>query len=129
MPRPSRFTLLSSFAVALRGLREAVFEQRNVRIQIAAAAVVNLLAAWLKVSATEWLVLWLCIALVLTAELLNTAIETVVDLASPEQHELARKSKDIAAGAVLLVSMISAGIGLTVFIPPLLKLLRSGGAV
>lgn len=106
-----------------------MFEQRNVRIQIAAAAVVNLLAAWLKVSATEWLVLWLCIALVLTAELLNTAIETVVDLASPEQHELARKSKDIAAGAVLLVSMISAGIGLTVFIPPLLKLLRSGGAV
>lgn len=115
-----RLPILRSFAVAVRGIRDAVAEQRNLRIHLILAVVVNMLAVALAVSLTERLILWLCIGLVLATELLNTAIETVVDLASPQQHELARKAKDIAAGAVLAASLVAALIGAAILGPPLL---------
>jgi len=79
--------------------------------------VVVALGWWLGVSWLEWVALTLAIALVMGAEALNTALEYVVDLASPEWHPLARDAKDVAAGAVLLCSVGAAVVGLVVFVP------------
>ena len=115
--RPARATSrLASFGHALRGLRVFV-SQPNARIHCAAAALVVALASWLQVSAMEWVALVLAIALVMAAEALNTALEYVVDLASPQWHALARDAKDVAAAAVLVCSIGAAVVGLLVFWP------------
>ncbi len=115
--RPARAaSRLASFGHALRGLRVFV-SQPNARIHCAAAAVVVALGAWLGVSAMEWVALVLAIVLVMGAEALNTALEYVVDLASPEWHALARDAKDMAATAVLVCSTGAAVVGLVVFVP------------
>ena len=79
------------------------------------------LAGWLGISRAEWAVLIFTIALVLILEGLNTSIEAAVDLASPERHPLAKASKDLAAGMVLIASMASVGVGLLILGPPLWK--------
>ena len=115
--RPARAaSRLASFGHALRGLRVLV-SQPNARIHCVAAAVVVLLAWWLGVSDMEWIALVLAIALVMGAEAMNTALEYVVDLASPEWHALARDAKDVAAAAVLVCSMGAAVVGAVVFWP------------
>jgi len=117
--RPARAaTRLASFGHALRGLRLFV-SQPNARIHGVAACVVVGLGWWLGVSRLEWVALTLAIALVMGAEALNTALEYVVDLASPEWHPLARDAKDVAAGAVLICSLGAAVVGLLVFLPRL----------
>lgn len=88
------------------------------------AVLVILLAILLKVSVVEWCILLLCIASVLTAELLNTSLELKTDLLSPGYHETAKHIKDTAAAAVLVVAIISAVIGLIIFIPKSLALLH-----
>ncbi len=101
------------------GLLNAWRSQRNMRIHTLAAYTV-LAAAWLfQVSLFEWLALFLTITLVLTMEVLNTALETVVDLARPEYDPLAARAKDIAAGAVLLAAVSSVAAGVMVFAPRL----------
>ena len=115
--RPARAaSRAASFGHALRGLRVFV-SQPNARIHCAAAVVVVVLGAWLDVSAMEWVALVLAIALVIGAEALNTALEYVVDLSSPEWHPLARDAKDVAAAAVLVCSIGAAVVGLLVFVP------------
>lgn len=79
------------------------------------------MAAWIGVSALEWAALAMAIALVMAAEALNTAIEHVVDLASPEWHPLARDAKDVAAAAVLICSIGAAVVGLLVFVPHFIR--------
>lgn len=71
----------------------------------------------------EWLVVVVCFGLVLGGECINSSIEAIVDLASPDYHELARKSKDAAAGGVLLFSLASLVVGLIIFVPRILALL------
>lgn len=119
-PRPDRparaASRLASFGHALRGLRVFV-SQPNARIHCLAAVVVIGLGLWLEVSRLEWAALVLAIALVMGAEALNTALEYVVDLASPEWHALARDAKDVAAAAVLVCSLGAAVVGLLVFVP------------
>jgi diacylglycerol kinase len=117
-----RQSLPCAFYVAGRGCLDAA-GHRNMRVHLLLVIIVNLLAAWLQIPLTHWLILWLCIGLVLSAEMLNTAIELAIDLTCPEEHELARRSKDIAAGAVLTVSMIALGIGLAIFARPVLQVL------
>ncbi len=97
------------------------------RFHVGAAAAVMLLAALLQLRAGDWALLIGACVLVLSAELLNTAIEKAVDLAMPEQHPLARVAKDAAAGAVLIAAIGAALIGLLVLGPPLLSWLRTGG--
>jgi diacylglycerol kinase (ATP) len=88
------------------------------------ATVVVLVAGWFfEISRLEWCAVLAAIGLVLTAEGINTAIEAVVDLASPEQHLLAGRAKDVAAGAVLIAAVVAAVIGLLVFGPRVLALL------
>jgi diacylglycerol kinase len=106
---------------AARGVVTLLSTQINARIHTVAALVVIALGCWLDVSWNEWGLLILAIGLVLCAEALNTAIELVVDLASPNWHELARDAKDVAAGAVLLSSVAAFAVGLTVFLPRLLE--------
>ena len=91
--------------------------QPNAVIHLCAAVLVIGLAAWCRVTAGDWIALILAIALVLAAEAMNTAVERVVDLASPEWSALARDAKDLAAAAVLISAIGAAGVGAVVFWP------------
>ena len=101
---------------AARGFRLAI-RQANLRIMLAIAGVVVVLAAILDVSAGSWAILLLCIAVVLGAELLNSALETLADRVEPDQDPAIRDTKDIAAAAVLVVSVIAAVTGVVVLWP------------
>jgi diacylglycerol kinase len=119
-----RAGFLRSFSFAGQGVWHVVRTQRNMRVHLAAAAAVIILALILRVSAVDWACLLGVIGLVLTAEALNTVVEAVVDLCTDEFHPLAKIAKDVAAGAVLISSLAAAGVGIAVFLP---RLLRSGG--
>jgi diacylglycerol kinase len=97
-------SLLRSFGFALEGVSYLIRTQRSAQIEIAIGVVVIAVAAWLGVSAIEWAVLILAMALVLALEALNTAIELAVTLASPERHPLAKAAKDVAAAAVFIAA-------------------------
>jgi diacylglycerol kinase len=112
----------ASFGHALRGLR-VLLRQPNARIHAVAAVVVVALGWRLQISVNEWLAVVLAVALVVAAEALNTALELVVDLVSPQWHALARDAKDVAAAAVLVCSAGAAVVGVWVFGPKLLGLL------
>lgn len=108
--------LFKSFGYALYGIFSAMKEQ-NMRIHILSAFIVVAAGLVTGLSYLEWLVLIIIIALVIGAEMMNTAIESIVDLASPEIHPLAKQAKDIAAGAVLVFALASVIIGLLIFLP------------
>ncbi len=93
--------------------------QRNAWVHAVITVLVILAAAWLQVGMRDWAVLILTIALVWTAEFINTALEAVVDLASPQQHPLAKVGKDVGAAAVLIAALTSILVGLLVLGPPL----------
>lgn len=114
-----RHGLIGSFRFAIAGITHLFRTQRNARIHLAAGIVACGLGAWLQITRVEWGVLVLTIACVLILEGINTALEAVVDLASPQFHPLARVAKDVAAGTVLIAAMASIGVGLTILGPPL----------
>ena len=119
-----RRSLLKSFADARKGITYTVRTQRNARIHLAATLVVIALSLWFGITALEWTAILLAIGLVWTAELLNTAIESVVDLVSPDEHELARISKDVASGGVLIAAVVALAVGMIVFGPRLWGLIN-----
>lgn len=114
---PRKF--IRSFSYARAGAEHALRTQRNIWIHIGAGLLVIGLALWLKVSRVEMAILILTISFVMTAEMLNTAIEEAVNLAKPEHHPLAGLAKNIAAGAVLLAAIGSVAVGLIIFLPRL----------
>lgn len=107
-----------SFRCALRGIACCIKEERNLRIHLAAAGGVLGLGGICRLPAGEWALLILLIALVLCAELVNSAVERAVDLACSGYHALARDAKDIAAGAVLVTAAAAVVIGLLLFLRP-----------
>lgn len=109
---------LRSAGYAVAGLRTAYVTQANFRIEVWLGVVAVLLALALDVSLMP---IFLCCALVLSLELLNTALEAAIDLLSPEHHRLAKVAKDAAAGAVLVACLGSVLVGLWLFIPALLQ--------
>ncbi|MCB0606791.1 MAG: diacylglycerol kinase family protein [Lewinellaceae bacterium] len=112
---------LLSFKYAFRGIADLFVSQPNARIH-AAAAVAVIAAGWyFRISAGEWALVALTIAVVLAAEAFNSALEYLTDLASPEFHPLAGKAKDIAAAAVLLAALGAAAVGALVFGPRILE--------
>lgn len=111
---------IRGFGYACSGLGYALKSQLNFKVHICAAILVAIAGYWLNLAASEWLWLIAAIALVLMAELLNTAIEVLVDLVSPEIHPKAKIIKDVAAAAVLVTAIAAAGIGLIIFIPKIL---------
>jgi len=123
MPDPYLNGRLRSFGHAFRGLKMLLQTQPNARIHAAATVLVVVAGVLLRLSPAEWALIVLAIAGVWTAEAMNTAIEFLVDLVSPDPHPLAGKAKDIAAGAVLIAAIGSAVIGGFVFGPHLLRLL------
>jgi diacylglycerol kinase len=112
-------SLLRSFGFALEGVSYLIRTQRTAQIEIVIGVVVIAVATWLGVSAIEWAVLILAMALVLALEALNTAIELAVTLASPERHPLAKAAKDVAAGMVLIAAIGAVFVGLIVLGPRL----------
>lgn len=108
--------LIRSFGFALNGIKQSWNEQ-NMRIHLTCAIIVIVAGFISKISLMEWLILILTIALVIAMEMVNTAIEHVVDLASPDFHPLAKSAKDVAAGAVLVLAIASVIIGAIIFIP------------
>lgn len=106
-----------SFKFAAQGIEAAAKREQNMKFHLTAAAVVIAAAAATGISRMEWLVVIGVIGGMLALEMINTAIERVVDLASPEFHPLAKDAKDIAAGAVLVFAAASAIIGLLIFLP------------
>jgi diacylglycerol kinase (ATP) len=111
-----KHALIKSFGFAFKGLKLALNE-RNFLLHIISAMLVIIAGLFFRISATEWCVLLLCIGVVMTAELINTAIEKLVDMVSPGFNVTAGQVKDLSAAAVLLFSLISAIIGLLVFYP------------
>ena len=105
-----------SFRYAMEGLITAVQEQ-NFRFHLVSAVIVLMAGLLTGLSIVEWCIIILVIAIVIGTELINTAIERVVDLASPEIHPLAKQAKDVAAGAVLVFALASVIIGLLIFLP------------
>lgn len=107
----------NSFSYAISGIIEVTKTQWNFRFHLFAIIAVIISGFYFKVSTSEWLALTGVIGLVLVAEAINTALEYLVDLVSPEWNELAGKVKDISAGAVLISAIIAAITGLLIFIP------------
>ena len=108
-----------SFRYAFAGWWYVIRTQRNAWIHAVTSAVVVILAFWLRLSTRDWAVIVLAIGLVWTSEFLNTALEAVVDLASPQHQRLARVGKDVGAAAVLIAALSSALIGFLIMGPPL----------
>jgi diacylglycerol kinase len=117
---------LKAFRHAFSGWWFVIRTQRNAWIHMLVSIVVILVSLFLQISASNWALILLAIALVWIAEFLNTALEAVVDLASNhQQHELARVGKDVGAAAVLIAALSSILIGLLVLGPPLWSFIRS----
>ena len=108
---------------ALDGIEYTINHERNFKIELFFAIVVTIMSFILKVSIIEWGILVLVISMVLALEMINTAIERCVDLVTKEYKELAKNAKDIAAGAVLVMSMFSVVIGIIIFLPKIINLL------
>ena len=107
----------ASFGHAFRGVAVALRSELHLRFHAAATVVVLGLGFYCQITRLEWALVALAVAGVWTAELLNTAIEALTDLASPNYHELAGKAKDVAAGAVLLAALGALAVGLLIFGP------------
>ncbi len=101
----------------MKGIRVAIKEERNIKIQLFVAIGVVVLGLYLGITNTEWVAIIFCIGFVLVTELINTGIENLVDGTSLGKIHWAGKVKDIAAGAVLVASVISVIIALLIFIP------------
>lgn len=116
---------LRSFGYALEGIFHVLRTQRNMKVHLAATLLVAAVGLFLRLSNAEWLSVSFAIFFVLAAECLNTAIEAIVDLVSPQHHPLAKIAKDCAAGAVLLAAMYSLVVAYFVFGPKLMKILTA----
>ena len=109
--------VFQSFKYAFSGLKYGFINTKNLHIDLIFIVALIVCGFIFKLSFVEWAIILGCIALVSSLELMNTAIEEVVNLASPDIHPLAKVSKDVAAGAVLLSAIMSAIIGIIIFLP------------
>jgi len=116
---------IRSFGHAFRGWWHVIHTQQNAWIHAIVSTAVLALGLWLGLPPRDWAVLVLTIAIVWAAEIINTAIEAVVDLASPAKHPLAKVGKDVGAAAVLIAALAAMGVGLLILGPPLIE--RLGG--
>lgn len=107
----------ASFGHAFRGVAAALRSEVHLRFHATATVVVIGLGFYFDISRTEWALVALAVGTVWTAELVNTAVEALTDLVSPEYHPLAGKAKDVAAGAVLLAALAALVIGALLFAP------------
>lgn len=116
-------SFLSALRFAWQGIRDSFKTEKNFKIHCAFAILAVLLGLLLKIHASEWLWIGLSIFLVLAAELFNTALESLTNLVSPARHPLAKKAKDAAAAAVLVLAIFSVICGIIIFLPKLVQLI------
>ena len=109
-----------SFLFAVQGFRTAFGTERNMKVMLAIGACAIVAGFIIGLDLIEWAVIVLCCGIVITTELINTAVETIVDLVSPEFHPLAGRAKDVAAAAELVISFAAAIVGLLVYAHALL---------
>jgi len=114
----SRFISIKN---AINGLCHVLKSQQNARLHLIATIIVIVLGLWLRLSIANWVFLLLVIGMVWIAEFLNTALEVIVNLASPDQHPLAKVGKDVGAAAVLIAAVIAIIIGIIILGPLLLE--------
>jgi diacylglycerol kinase len=110
---------IRSFGHAFHGWAHVLKTQHNAWIHAVAAIMVFIVAFWLRLPTHDWAILILTVTMVFAAEFMNTAIEAVVDLASPVHHPLAKVGKDVGAAAVLIAALAAVLIGLLILGPPL----------
>lgn len=115
-------SLYHSFGYAFEGIRTGICRERNMKIHCLAIIFVTLAGTLFGITPTEWCICLLLFGLVAGLELVNTAIEAVVDLATEEKKPLAKLAKDTAAGAVLFAAVIAVIIGCIIFLPYILEL-------
>mgnify|MGYP002535309395 FL=1 len=115
--------VISSFKYAFQGMFSALKTERNLKIHITIMILVIIAGIVLKISKIEWIICIILFGLVIGGEMLNSAIETVVDIAMPDINPKAKFAKDAAAGAVLVLAIASAIIGFMIFGPKLIALL------
>ena len=109
--------LNKSFGYAFEGIRTGISKERNMKIHCMVAALVVIAGLILGISVTEWCICLGLFGMVMALELVNTAVEAVVDLVTEERHPLAKIAKDTAAGAVLIAAIMAAIVGLIIFVP------------
>lgn len=107
--------LLRSFSYAAEGVRFCIARERNLRIHLTAAGYAVWLGWMLRLGQVQFAILFLTVGVVISLELVNSAIESVVDLVSPDFHPLAKAAKDIAAGAVLVSAFAAVLVGIALF--------------
>lgn len=117
--------LKKSFSYAFKGIDDVVSNEPNMKIHVSVAILVVIMAFLLKISMIEWIILVLLIGLVLAAEIINTTIETLVDMYTKDYNERAKVVKDTAAGTVLILAITAAIIGLMIFVPKIILVLES----
>lgn len=122
MKKNRKNPLYESFGYAFEGIWTGIRKERNMKIHCLAIICVTLAGTLFHITATEWCICLLLFALVAALELVNTAVEAVVDLVTEEKKPLAKIAKDTAAGAVLFAAIVSVIIGCIIFLPYLLEL-------
>jgi undecaprenol kinase len=120
--KKKRFILLGSFSFAIAGILTAIQNERNMRFHLISSLIVLVVSVYFSISRIEWLFVFFAIGGMFALELMNTAIERVVDLVTVEYHPLAKQAKDIAAGAVFVYAILSVIVGIIIFLPYVLKL-------
>jgi diacylglycerol kinase len=115
---------INSFGYAFAGIADLVRGQFHAKVHVAAMFLVVTCGFYFKINATEWCLVTLSIGAVIGSEAMNTAVEYIVDMVSPEYHVLAGKAKDVAAGAVLIVAIAAAFVAAIIFLPKIFQLLE-----
>jgi diacylglycerol kinase len=119
-------TFIASFGYAFEGLGYALRTQRNLKVHCAITLAVLVMGLLLGISLDQWALLAVMVGLVFQTELTNTAVEAIVDRVSPEFHTLAKVAKDCSAAAVLVTAIAAVAVGLLIFGPRILTLLKIG---
>ena len=121
--KKSKPSLLKSFYYAFQGIKVNILTERNLAIHFLVMLLVIVCGFVFKISVTEWLICILLFGFVITLELMNTAIETAIDICMPEINPKAKLAKDTSAGAVLVVAIVAVVIGIIIFGPKILDLI------
>tara|TARA_B100000795_G_C22806541_1_gene445287 strand:+ start:12677 stop:13054 length:378 start_codon:yes stop_codon:yes gene_type:complete len=124
--KPQPFSIkkrIKSFSYALRGLKVLFKEEHNAKIHACSVIVVIIASLLFQISSIEWLFVIASIGAVISMEAFNSAIENIADFVSPDQHELIKKIKDLAAGAVLSSALAALAIGSLIFLPKIINLI------
>ena len=109
--------IIRSFKYALDGIKEAFQSEKNMKVHFLLAILAIILGIILKISPIEWAILTLTIGFVFALEFINTSLEEIVDIVSPEKQEKARIAKDLAAAGVLVSAIVAILVGIFLFVP------------